>query len=70
MDKRTQNLVWLQSGGCGGCTMSLLCSGANRLFDQLGDAGIRVLWHPALSEQSGAEALALGLPAPVRKLLS
>ena len=59
MDKRTQNLVWLQSGGCGGCTMSLLCSGASALFDQLGDAGIAVRWHPALSEQSGAEALAL-----------
>ena len=53
------NLLWLQSGGCGGCTMSLLCSGASRLFDQLADVGINVLWHPALSEQSGAEALAL-----------
>ena len=22
------NLLWLQSGGCGGCTMSLLCHDA------------------------------------------
>lgn len=54
-----KTLVWLQSGGCGGCTMSWLCSGAPRLFDQLADAGIEVLWHPALSEQTGAEALGL-----------
>jgi ferredoxin hydrogenase small subunit len=53
------NLVWLQSGGCGGCTMSLLGSGASCLFEQLADAGIEVVWHPALSEQTGSEALAL-----------
>jgi len=52
-------LVWLQSGGCGGCTMSLLCADARDLFGLLGDAGIEVLWHPALSEQTGAEALSV-----------
>ncbi|NMG67478.1 HupU protein [Azoarcus indigens] len=51
------NLLWLQSGGCGGCTMSLLCADTRDLFGLLGDAGIKVLWHPALSEESGAEAL-------------
>jgi ferredoxin hydrogenase small subunit len=53
------NLLWLQSGGCGGCTMSLLCHDARDLFAMLRDAGINILWHPALSEASGAEAIAL-----------
>ena len=26
------NLLWLQSGGCGGCTMSLLCSDARDVW--------------------------------------
>ena len=53
------NLLWLQSGGCGGCTMSLLCADARDLFGTLSDAGIHLLWHPALSEATGAEALAV-----------
>lgn len=53
------NLLWLQSGGCGGCTMSLLCADARDLFGTLADADIRLLWHPALSEATGAEALAV-----------
>jgi NiFe hydrogenase small subunit HydA len=56
---RPLNLVWLQSGGCGGCTMSLLCSGVTDLLGTLADAGLNVLWHPSLSEASGAEALEL-----------
>lgn len=53
------NLLWLQSGGCGGCTMSLLCADQRDLLGLLADAGIRILWHPSLSEESGAEALDL-----------
>ncbi len=53
------NLLWLQSGGCGGCTMSLLCADTRDLFGSLADAGIHLLWHPALSEATGAEALAV-----------
>lgn len=53
------NLIWLQSGGCGGCTMSLLCHDARDLFALLADADIRILWHPALSEASGEEAAAV-----------
>ncbi|SIQ88347.1 hydrogenase (NiFe) small subunit (hydA) [Aromatoleum tolulyticum] len=53
------NLLWLQSGGCGGCTMSLLCHDARDLVAMLRDAGINILWHPALSEQTGAEVIAL-----------
>ena len=50
------NLLWLQSAGCGGCTMSLLCSGARDLTAALDAVGVRVLWHPSLSEESGEEA--------------
>ncbi|MDF0600235.1 HupU protein [Psychromarinibacter sp. C21-152] len=53
------NVLWLQSAGCGGCTMSLLCAENPNLFDTLGDAGISFLWHPALSVETGAEVRAL-----------
>jgi ferredoxin hydrogenase small subunit len=53
------NLLWLQSGGCGGCTLSLLNAEQPALFDRLVDAGIRLLWHPSLSVETGAEALAI-----------
>jgi NiFe hydrogenase small subunit HydA len=56
---RTLNVVWLQSGGCGGCTMSLLCSGVGDLLGTLADAGVNLLWHPSLSEASGPDALAI-----------
>ena len=55
------NLLWLQSAGCGGCTMSLLCAEDPNLFDLLADAGIDLLWHPSFSIETGAE---------VRRLLS
>ncbi|MBK6743937.1 MAG: HupU protein [Hydrogenophilales bacterium] len=51
------NLLWLQSGGCGGCTLSLLNAEAPQLFDRLADAGIRLLWHPSLSVETGPEVL-------------
>ncbi|MFD1343848.1 NADH-quinone oxidoreductase subunit B family protein [Litorisediminicola beolgyonensis] len=49
------NILWLQSAGCGGCTMSLLCAESPGVFDILGDAGLRFLWHPALSTETGGE---------------
>jgi len=48
-------LLWLQSGGCGGCTLSWLGSEWGPLFATLNDAGIEILWHPSISE-AGAEA--------------
>lgn len=51
-----QTLVWLQSGGCGGCTMSLLCAEAPAVFERLETFGIDILWHPALSVQTGVES--------------
>jgi uptake hydrogenase small subunit len=53
------NVLWLQSGGCGGCTMSLLCSEVKDLFGVLAASGVNLLWHPSLSEKSGAEVLEL-----------
>jgi len=53
------NVLWLQSGGCGGCTMSLLCAESPNLIAVLEGFGINILWHPALSEASGGEVVAL-----------
>ncbi|MFA5951803.1 MAG: HupU protein [Hyphomicrobium sp.] len=49
------NLLWLQSGGCGGCTLSLICAEQPDIVSALEVAGIRLLWHPSVSEASGTE---------------
>ncbi|MBB2931194.1 NADH-quinone oxidoreductase subunit B family protein [Paraburkholderia silvatlantica] len=49
------NVLWLQSGGCGGCNMSLLCADTVDFAGTLARAGIHVLWHPSLSVETGAE---------------
>lgn len=56
---RGLNLLWLQSGGCGGCSLSLLGAEGPDLFTALESAGIRLLWHPGLSEACGNEFVAL-----------
>ncbi|MCP4934262.1 MAG: HupU protein [bacterium] len=48
-----KNLLWLQSGGCGGCAISLLNAETPDLITSLEIAGINLLWHPSLSERSG-----------------
>ena len=53
------SVLWLQSGGCGGCSMSLLCAEGPDLLGTLDGAGIELLWHPSLSEASASEARAL-----------
>lgn len=53
------NLLWLQSGGCGGCSMSLLCADTADFPGLLKAGGIELLWHPSLSLDSGAELVAL-----------
>ena len=53
------NVLWLQSGGCGGCSMSLLCADTTDFTGQLEQAGIRLLWHPSLSLAGGAELVTL-----------
>lgn len=52
-------VLWLQAAGCGGCTMSLLCAETPGALDLLTDAGIDLIWHPALSLATGAEVLPL-----------
>jgi len=56
---KTHNLVWLQAGSCGGCTMAALEAGARGLIDELSAFGVETLWHPALSEATGEEAVAI-----------
>lgn len=46
---RKLNLLWLQSGGCGGCTMSLLNAEQPSLFDAFKNSNINLLWHASLS---------------------
>ncbi|MEG3662023.1 HupU protein [Celeribacter halophilus] len=49
------NILWLQSAGCGGCTMSLLCAESPNVFNLFTAAGLEFLWHPSFSEASGAQ---------------
>jgi uptake hydrogenase small subunit len=53
------SVLWLQAASCGGCTMSALAADDVGLVKALGRFGIRLLWHPSLSEESGAEAVAI-----------
>ncbi len=54
-----KTLLWLQSGGCGGCTLSMLCAESPDLLTSLAAGGIELLWHPSLSEASGREAIGI-----------
>lgn len=53
------NVLWLQSGGCGGCSMSVLNAEAPDFNNSLKHNNINLLWHPSLSEASGNEFLAI-----------
>lgn len=50
---RGANLLWLQSGGCGGCSLSLLGAESPDVLTMFESAGINLLWHPSISEMSG-----------------
>jgi NiFe hydrogenase small subunit HydA len=54
-EARRLNLLWLQSGGCGGCTLSLIGAESPDLLTVLDIAGIDLAWHPSLSEATGFE---------------
>lgn len=49
------NVLWLQSGGCGGCSMSLLNADTADFEGQWRQAGLNLLWHPSLSLASGSQ---------------
>lgn len=53
------NVLWLQSGGCGGCSMSLLCADTADFDGLWRRAGLSLLWHPSLSLGSGRELITL-----------
>ncbi|MCK6412137.1 MAG: HupU protein [Azonexus sp.] len=59
MPAATVKVLWLQGGGCGGCTQSLLCHEPRPLFAELAGAGIEFVWHPALAAESDHDALTL-----------
>lgn len=48
------SVLWLQSGGCGGCSMSLLNADSGDFARLLESTGLRWLSHPALSLGDGA----------------
>lgn len=52
-------VLWLQSGGCGGCSLSLLNAESPDLYSTLELANIEMLWHPSLSEASADEFIEL-----------
>lgn len=43
------NLYWMQSGGCGGDTMSFLSANSPDVIELLTALDVHVLWHPSLS---------------------
>ena len=53
MADRPLNMLWLQSGGCGGCTLSIMCAESPDLLAGFEAVGIHVLWHSSMSEASG-----------------
>lgn len=53
------NILWLQSGGCGGCSLSLLNAESPNLITRFKSANINLLWHPSLSEASSDEFVQL-----------
>ena len=56
---RPFTVLWIQSGGCGGCSMSVLNAESPDLYDSLTYNQIELLWHPSFSEASGDEFLQL-----------
>ena len=57
--RRETTLLWLQSGGCGGCTMAMITAESPDFATFLEAVGIRLLWHPSMSLETGAEAFAI-----------
>ena len=51
----TATLYWLQGGGCGGDTWSLLNAQSPDIVELLAMLDVEVLWHPSMSNGSVAE---------------
>ncbi len=50
-----KTLLWLQSGGCGGCSLSLFGAQGPDFVTAMEAAGIDILWHPSLSLETGQQ---------------
>ncbi len=48
------SLIWLQTGGCSGDSMALLCAESPDLAEFIAQKNIELLWHPSLSRKSSA----------------
>jgi uptake hydrogenase small subunit len=48
------NVLWLQGGACSGNTMSFLNAEEPTACDLIADFGIKILWHPSLGLELGA----------------
>ena len=59
MHKDSFNVIWLQSGGCSGCTLSFLGFEALDIIQWSHSLNLNWLWHPSLTEHSGEETRAL-----------
>jgi len=57
LNRKPLNLLWLQSGGCGGCTLSMLNAESPDVITGFEGAGINVLWHPSLSLETGQSVI-------------
>lgn len=68
MPDKQYNLLWLQSGGCGGCTLSLLNAESPDLVTLLKSSNINIIGHPSLSETGGEKLLAIYQQVIDRKL--
>ncbi|MBI4967467.1 MAG: NADH:ubiquinone oxidoreductase [Rhodospirillales bacterium] len=53
------SLFWVQCGGCGGDSISFLNAESPNFVEVLKGAGIRLLWHPSLSDATIGERRAL-----------
>lgn len=49
------SLIWMQTAGCSGDTMAILCAENPSLHDTLTNYGVDLLWHPSLSTATPRE---------------
>jgi NiFe hydrogenase small subunit HydA len=45
-------LMWIQTGACGGDSLSILCAESPSIEQLFGNYGIQMLWHPSLSHRA------------------
>ena len=53
--RMTATLYWLQCGGCGGDSLSLINAESPDIFEVQDDLGLDILWHPSFSNETPEE---------------